>query len=1010
MFNFLHADIGLIQDLKQLVEKNNVQDGNIEGIRKFHEQLLQTKPDTMQLLQGNYLNLLISLLDNVTGNNQKESATVIVECIGTILQGSKLRDAVALKTVLVVLMQQIYDLKSNQLIQGLSEEYKLAILKGLTNACRNIQSDLVEEVYVRNNINLLSQVLIICVGVLATERFRKLRFQAIYCILATMQIHDDSDWEDSVLRHHVAELLFIILPKLLSSLVSVINGDRKQGTAVIRMAIKALGRVICLIFEDYEKREAEENIATEKFAKLAIKLNRSDRTESNVLGMGLRDSAAKANYFNNTTRSREWLLAADKKVHGVLGLITHLRGVEEDAFRQEYARMNAELLIRCVPNMPLCSITILESLLALCQDESKNIRDFCEGGLTAYASRRSIIFGSARIDELFYDSLKPISRSIYRAEETDQVAQFALLKGYIKFLPDHQLNVILSNQETLNQLVLMLLAGAELAQSDELVRREYVSYCFQYALKASDLERKQPESRWIVLRNFQGSSRSQTAFLDMLHNFKDRPESLATILNYIVEDLFTTKLNAHGYLFILSELIFPDVDSPSLLNIFQNVFTEILHSYHWDLELEETLHVSDLKFNVLHICLALRAVDRFCRLFSKDMPSWQLYDVLRNVLPLTGCNLNCLNESAELALDNIAASVGLSSIHELISRNLDYISQYIQRCLKRTDNFSAGVHMLQSVLRYVPYETSAVLESTVSPIVMNILDDHDQRTGAGRILCLRMLQIFIRAIRFRYRTTEKSNDDDGLKNSREKLAEKMDQLKKEVQNKLPIDEEATIEELPADGDDAGEEEPMEPDDTNQTDERKLPSHIAMTIKILTVNFKYLGSGVLEEKIIALQTLNEGIHLLGDHENQLLPMVHQIWFNFAERFADPSPVVVSCAFDLLVSLARLAKDFIRKRTLDDVLPRLNAFMRSNIGADFSALQTFKLQRKILVHIPELVKWLKLNERQLNQVLSVTKLYLVARSERRELQQLAASCFDRLAAEYDAGAVFVKLTDE
>ncbi|XP_058812988.1 TELO2-interacting protein 1 homolog [Topomyia yanbarensis] len=997
-----------IRRWKQLVEQD-LQDGNPEKVQNFNQQLLQMDPGTVQLLQGYYLRALISLLDNATGPNRKELQTTVLECICTILTKSKLREAVALKTILVVLLVQIYDTTSKQLVGNLSEEHKLAILTGLTLASRNIQSDLVEQVYVRDNLNLLSQVLFVCVSIIETERYRKLRFQAIDCILATMQLQDDSDWEDSVLRHQVAELLFIVLPKLLASLVSVINGDRKQGTAVVRMGIKALGRILCLIFEDYEKRQAEEGVPTEEFFKLAEELKGSDSGQTNVLGLGLRNSEAREEYFSNTTRSRDWLLAADKKVHQVLQLVTHLRGAEEDLFRQEYARMNAELLKKCVPNIPISSITILESLLALCQDESKNIRDISLAGLEQYW-RGSISIGSSRMDELLYDLLKAIPRSIYRAEETDQVASFALLKGYIKFLPDCQLNVILSNQETLNQLVLVLLAGAELDQTDELVRREYVAYRFQYAAKESGLEREKRESRWIVLRNFQGSDRSQKAFLDMLHSLKDRPESLATVLNYIVEDLFTTKLNAHGYLFLLSELI-SDVENQPLRCIFRNVFTEILQSYHWELELQETIHVADLKFNVLHICLTLRTVARFCRLFREDFASWQLYDVLRNILPLTGSNLNCINEAAELALDSVASSIGLSSIHELISRNLDYISQYISRCLKRSNSFPAGVHMLESVLRFVPYESSAVLESTVSPIVMNILDDHDQRMGSGRILCLKVLQIFIRAIRFRYQPEMQLNDE-GKDDSpnRTKLAEKMAQLKEEIECKLPPEEGATIEELPADDVDDGQamETETEPDGPYQSEEEKLPPHIRITIKILTVNFKYLASSVLEEKIVALGTLDEGIHLLREHENQLLPMVHQIWFNFAERFADPSPVVVSCAFDLLVTLAQLAKDFIRKRTLDDVLPRLNSFMQSNIGADFSALQTFKLQRTILTHIPELVSWLKLNERQLDQVLNVTKLYLLHRSERRELQQLARTCFDRLAAEYDAGAVFVKFT--
>ncbi|EAT43486.1 AAEL005047-PA [Aedes aegypti] len=990
--------------LKPLFEKV-IRDPRQEDIAKLNEYLTAIDGNSLQILQNVFLQQLVILVDSVPGRNRNELKTGLMECVCTILDKTKLRQAVAMKTTVVILVKQVYDVKSGQLIGELSEEFKLGVLRGLTLACRNVQSELVEEVYVKDNLSLLSQVLFVCVSVLSGERFRKLRFQALECILATMQIHDGFDFADKVLRCQVAELLFIVLPKLLVTLISVVNGDEKQGKALTRMGVKTLGRVLGLIFEDYDGCLVEEEIRTEEFVKLSKELSQLDGSGRNVLGMGLKDAKAREDYFSNTSRSREWLLEAEKKVERVLRTVVHLRGAEEESIRLEFARMNATLLEKCASNMPTCSVFFLESLLALCQDESDKIRAICEGALTA-SSHSGICFGDSRLDELFYESLKSIPRSIYRGEESEQIACFRLLNGYVNFMTDAQLCTIISNQEILNQLVMILAAGAELDQPEELVRREYVSYRFEYVPLEARLDKEKRESRWIVLRNFHVQDRSRTYFLQVLRSLQTRPETLSTILNYILEDLFTTKLNINGYLFLLSELIPLETSHASLQSIFRSAFTEILQDYHWQVDLEESTQISDLKFNILHICLSLRLMSRFCQLFRDDF-RWQLYDVLRHTLPLSGSNLNCVNEAAEMTLDTIASAFGLGSIHKLIFQNLDYISQHITRCLKRPGSFAEGVHMLESVLRFVPYESSAVLESTISPIVMAILDGHDQRMGTARILCLRVLQIFVRAIRYRYRAEvdQKGNEDD----VELKLGEKIEQLKKEMDQKLP-DSGATIEEVPPEEDsvepDADQEDqPMEEEGPYQSEEDKLPPHIRITVKILTVNFKYLSSSVLEERVVALGTLNEGIYLLQSHENQLLPLVHQIWFNFAERFADVSPVVIGCAFDLLVSLGQLAKDFIRKRTLDDVLPRLNTFMTANIDADFSALQTYKLQRRILTHAPSLVSSMKLNERQLDQVLNVGKLYLV-KSPRRELQQLAREFFEQLS-QYDPGAVVLKL---
>ncbi|XP_055593620.1 TELO2-interacting protein 1 homolog [Uranotaenia lowii] len=999
----------IFSNLKPQFEKV-IKNPNLSDINQLHDYLRRIDAASLQILQNVFLQQLVILVDSVPGENKNELKTALMDCVCTILEKTKLRQAVAMKTTVVVLVKQIYDPQSGQLIANLSEEFKLGVVRGLTLATRNVQSELIEQIYVKDNLNLISQVLFVCVSVLANERYRKLRFAAIECILSTMQIHDGFDSDDPVLRCQVAELLFIVLPKLLSALIQVINGDEKQGRALLCMAIKTLGRVLCLIFEDYDRQDANEYASTEDFLRLCRESNTDGSGDTgNILGMGLKNPKAREDYFNSTKRNLQWLLEAEKKVAKVLETIYHLRGAEEELVRLQYARMNIELYGKCVRNMPTCSITFLESLLALSQDDSSKVSTSARAVYENSDSSTKIPrFGLTRMDELLFVGLKAAPRTIYRGVESEQISHFRLLAGYISFLTDRQLVVLLSDQEVLNQLIMVLVAGVELDHPEELVRREYVSYRFDYVKKVENIN-ENLESRWFVLKNFHSSSRAQKSFLRIIQNSQDRPETLAVILNYIMEDLFSTRLNTNGYLYLLSEMIPKSCANESLLGIFRTVLEEILQSYHWDLELEESAEsVNDLKFNCLHICLCLRIVCRLGNLFRWDY-RWQLYDVLKYALPLTRTTLHSISQAAEQTLASIASDLKLESIQQLIFEHLDYISQHTNRCLKRSESFSSGVRLLEAVLRFVPYESSAVLESTISPIVMNILDDHDQRAGDGRILCLRVLQIFIRAIRYRFRreaSSEQQLDEEESK-AREKLQQRIAQLKEELTNKLPP-EGATIEEV-TEEQDSESNPPVDDMETDfepyQSEEEKLPPHIRITIKILEVNFKYLSSTVQEERIVALSTLDEGINLLAHHENQLLPLVHQIWFNFAERFADSSPVVLGYAFDLLITLARLAKDFIRKRTLDDVLPRLSEFMKQNLTADFSALQTYKLQRKILVQAPALVVSLRLNERQLDQVLEVGKLYL-DRSERKELQHLAKGFFDQLAR-YDPAAVFVKL---
>lgn len=49
-------------------------------------------------------------------------------------------------------------------------------------------------------------------------------------------MHDDAAVEDIVLRNQIADVVFILLPKVVSTLVQVATGDDTQGHAVIAVS------------------------------------------------------------------------------------------------------------------------------------------------------------------------------------------------------------------------------------------------------------------------------------------------------------------------------------------------------------------------------------------------------------------------------------------------------------------------------------------------------------------------------------------------------------------------------------------------------------------------------------------------------------------------------------------------------------------------------------------------------------------------------------------------------
>lgn len=59
---------------------------------------------------------------------------------------------------------------------------------------------------------------------------------AIRCVMSLEYVHDEADADDIVLRNQIADVVFILLPKLVSTLIQVATGDETQGHALIAVS------------------------------------------------------------------------------------------------------------------------------------------------------------------------------------------------------------------------------------------------------------------------------------------------------------------------------------------------------------------------------------------------------------------------------------------------------------------------------------------------------------------------------------------------------------------------------------------------------------------------------------------------------------------------------------------------------------------------------------------------------------------------------------------------------
>lgn len=77
---------------------------------------------------------------------------------------------------------------------------------------------------------------------------------------------------------------------------------------------------------------------------------------------------------------------------------------------------------------------------------------------------------------------------------------------------------------------------------------------------------------------------------------------------------------------------------------------------------------------------------------------------------------------------------------------------------------------------------------------------------------------------------------------------------------------------------------------------------------------FMPSKNVQESLIAMQTLQEGLPILVEWENELLPIIHQLWHPLTDRFKDKNVLIINRAWQLLYVLADISNTFIKSRTL------------------------------------------------------------------------------------------------
>lgn len=814
------------------------------------------------------------------------------------------------------------------------------------------------------------------------------RIHAINALIAIMQLHDKADFTDLVLRDQISKILFVVLPTIAAVLIKACVEETLKGSSLVVTATRAIGRYLCLVFEDYEK-QTEENIHNDDFLRLLNTLANNDE-RFDVL---LQKNKSKTDFVVNSKKSDEWLRAASKKLASAIVRLKTLRGSEHREVRNELAILSHSLLHKCFTNIRSFAPFLLENLLTLADDNDESIRLFSQASLDKLSS-----IVNHEISELFDSHLATMPRIILTGHDSEQIAGFTLLNSVVVTLSSNpDLAPLLHNPVSLEKFLNILLSCCEIDVPDDLMFYENLS---PGTLDDQFYKMKRP---WKKFKNLKTES-VERKFKQICHNIGSL-EAAQPCINFLLDNM-----NSIEYLVLLVEFMSCGADTALAQDQIENIVEEFLVESYWAMPIRATEQVerkqrnvheqwfsentpglyesavevrlrditlddeSDkfkqnfclqtIKYNILCTCLVLELTGTAASLLQSNFQKFMLR-TLHRVLEKAGSSNFIIRTAGLSALDSIAAATISKDVSQLIDNNADFLLFNIRKLLKRNQDNDAVLDMLSVVFKL----SKTSMTSYIKDIVETVAEQMTSARHANNTSCyLKLFRLYAVSIK-QWEKISDGEDDVEIHSSWEDFYDQcLHELVTEPENvydSCPLNE-------------SFHEDIEPPPKELQDDDNILPEYIELLNKILTSTLQFFASTNPFEVITTHEIFLESLPVLHRYDDHFLQIVHQMWYPFTKQFQVKNLVVLQYSFRLLVLVVRLAKDFVYKTTTKDVIPVINKFltqtMKSNLpAANLSYTQEFKLQREILGSYGKIAVDLDLQDKDLDVIVDILLKY-------------------------------------
>ncbi|XP_014469143.1 PREDICTED: TELO2-interacting protein 1 homolog [Dinoponera quadriceps] len=979
-----------------------MRDPKKDNIYKFVEIITNNGNIAMQYLLEYCLRSTIISLQVVDLSKDKKEE--LLRILRLVLQNNKIKKLTDFIRIYSTVLVQIYDKSQINKVITFHEELKELVVLCIKDIIHQSFIEVIELLYNKENRVTLGQGILLCLTIAKTEKSPIVRLAAIDAIMALCYVHDEVDRSDIVLQEQVADTVMIFLPGIIGGLQEIIIEGEIQNHKVAMMAVRAWGRIISLIMHDKEETVLSvETLMKADTCYNTCLLNTSARTKT----------FDKENYLKQDVRNQHWFEAAASKLGSSVQLLEKVRSHSHYKVRLELVESINLVLQNCFRNMKPNIMALIDHLISLSEDEIVDVGAKAQSVLTIISEnfmRRHNMNLTNLLEEKFYSLLTRLPTIVRWSNDDEQLASLNQFAGYLKLLGEQNLPHTMSSQVHTRKLLLALVYIMEidcnaisLLQTTNVRDLDDPAYFYgsdswkQFKFIKNSLCKQKIVGICKLLGYLGDLNILVDAILELMSDVPLYRKELSLLLNWIV----------------------PVQNSSA-----SHLYKEIVHFYtseevwYLPIEVTEATSLMQAQSNIVQCCLLMEGLGCIAKNLKRDYDI-HLLKTLYLIMERAGNGNSLISYIGVRTLEIIAKAQQHNTIGDLLCANVDYFSFHIIMKLRQVDLNTGVLDVVEVVMKYSELNFLPYLRGIVENALGQLSNSSHQKNTYG---FLRVFYAFITCMQtlLKCEDTQITKEDVQItSNFSEMIIHSLLEYykAKQIDKKLKDDERTEETELDSDLPNIESSEEANGRYTNsyaedKQEDKELPLHVQIVVKIMKCCLNFLPSYDVQTSLMAMQTLQAGLMILAEWENELLPIVHQMWHPLIDRFNNKNVIVITRAWQLLYVLASVSNDFIRSRTLRDVLPPVSKFLieSSKESIDkgskniYKFTQTYKLQYELLHTLGVVARLLKLREQELWRILSDTQFYLSAR-QNPALQACCVQLYKEIA-DYNGDVVWVK----